>query len=116
ARCLLLRNGCTTWTLACASVGVCSLATHRQSTTMTQAAIASDIHQTLDVHLNALAKVAFDLSLRFQNGTNPAQLIFRKISDARVEIDARFLEHRIRARAANAINVSETNLGSFVWW
>src|SRR5262249_13280740 len=51
ARCLLLGNGRTTWALARASVRVCSLAAHRQRTTMAQAAIATDIHQTLDVHL-----------------------------------------------------------------
>src|ERR1044072_7431585 len=116
ARCLLLRNGGTTWAFARASVRVGSLATHRQSTTMSQTAIATDIHQTLDVHLDALAQVAFDLALCFQDGTNPAQLIFSKIPDASVETDARFLEHRIRTRAANAVDGSETNLRSFVWW
>ena len=60
---------------------MCSLTTNRQAPTMTQAAVAADIHQTLDVHLNALAKVALDLALRFEDGTNPAQLVFAQISD-----------------------------------
>ena len=81
---------------------------------MSQAAIATDIHQTLDIHLDALAKVAFDLSLRFQDRANPAQLVFTEISYARIEIDARFLEHGVRARAADAVNISQTDLGSLV--
>jgi hypothetical protein len=47
-----------------------ALTAHGQRATMTQPAIATDVHQTLDVHLHTLAQVAFDLSLRFQNGTN----------------------------------------------
>ena len=42
----------------------------------------------------------------FQNGTNPAQLVFIQISHASVEVDSGFLEHRTRARAANAVDIS----------
>jgi hypothetical protein len=72
-----------------------ALTTHGQRATMPQPAIATDVHQALDVHLHTLAQVAFNFSLRFQNGTNPAQLIFTQISYASVEVDAGFLEHRI---------------------
>jgi hypothetical protein len=91
-----------------------SLATHRKRATMSQTAITTDVHQTLDVHLHALAQIAFDLSLCFQNPTNPAQLIFTQISHPSVDVDTCFLEHRTRSRAANAVNVSQTDLGSFV--
>ena len=70
-----------------------SLAAHRKCTTVSQAAIATDIHQTLDVHLDTLPKVTFDLTLRFQDAANTAQLIFTQIPYASIEIDARFLEH-----------------------
>ncbi len=52
---------------------------------MSQTAIATDVHQALDVHLDALAQVAFDLALRLQDGTNPAQLVFTQIPDASVD-------------------------------
>ena len=74
-----------------------SLTAHRKRATMSQTAIAADIHQPLDIHLDALAKIAFDLALRFQDRTNPAQLVFTQISHASVEVDTGFLEHRIRA-------------------
>jgi hypothetical protein len=70
-----------------------SLAAHRKCTTVSQATIATDIHQTLDVHLDTLPKVTLDLTLRFQDAANPAQLIFTQIPYASIEIDARFLEH-----------------------
>src|SRR5436305_1492906 len=46
-------------TLARARVGVGALATHRQSAAMTQAAIAAEVHQTLDVHAGLTTQVAF---------------------------------------------------------
>src|ERR1041384_5351707 len=77
ARRLLLGDGGASWSFACARICVRTLATHRQRTTMSQTAIATDVHQTFDVHLNALAQVAFDLSLHFQNVTDAAQLVFK---------------------------------------
>ncbi len=62
-----------------------SLSTNRQRAAMTQTTIATDVHQALDVHLHALAQVAFNLSLRFQDGTNPAQLVFTQILDSGVD-------------------------------
>src|SRR5215211_1588820 len=112
---LLLGDGCTSWTFASASVCVSSLAAHRQRATMSQTTIATDIHQPLDIHLDALAKIAFDLTLRFQNGAYTAQLVLTQISDASIDIDARFLEHRTRARAANAVDIRQSNFGSFIW-
>src|SRR6266550_6368061 len=47
-------------TLARARVGVGALTTHRQSAAMTQAAIAAEIHQTLDIHAGLAPQVAFD--------------------------------------------------------
>jgi hypothetical protein len=111
---LLLGDGGATGSFTSAGVRVRSLATNRERTAMSQAAIASDIHQTLDVHLNALAQIAFDLTLHFQNATNATQLVFTQISHARVDIDTRFLEHGTRARATDAVDISETNLGSLV--
>src|SRR5215217_8648083 len=88
AGCLLLRDGCASRTFTRASVCMRSLASDRKCAAMSQPAIAADVHQPLDVHLDALAKVAFDLSLRFQDGTNPAELVFTQISYASVDADA----------------------------
>ncbi len=52
---------------------------------MTQTAIAADVHQTLNVHLDALAKVAFDVALRVEDRTDLIQLVFTQILDLGVE-------------------------------
>jgi hypothetical protein len=40
-----------------------SLTTDRQATSVTQASIAADIHETFDVELNLLPQVSLDISL-----------------------------------------------------
>src|SRR3982751_6742716 len=52
ARGLLLGNRRLAWTLSSTRVGVRSLTTHRQCTTVSQTAIAADVHQALDIHLD----------------------------------------------------------------
>src|SRR6185503_16855360 len=83
---------------------------------MPQSTIAADIHQPLDVHLHSLTQVAFDFALRFQDITDAAQLVFTQVSDAGIQIDTSFLEHRVRTRTTNAVNVGQANLGSLVRW
>ena len=113
---LLFRDGGATWSLTRASVGVRSLSANGQRTAMPQPAVAADVHQSLDVHLHSLAQVAFDLTLSFQDAANTAQLVFTQVANARIDIDTGFLEHRARTGTANTVNISETNLGSLVWW
>src|SRR3981081_1764658 len=60
ANLLLLAGDRLGRTLARARIGVGALAAHRQSAAMTQAAIAAEVHQTLDVHAGFTTQVAFD--------------------------------------------------------
>jgi len=81
---------------------------------MPQTAIGADVHQTLDVHLDALAEVAFDFALGFQNRANATELFFAQVTDARVELDLRLAQNRTCARSANTVNVSKTDLGTLI--
>jgi hypothetical protein len=47
-----------------------ALSTDRQRSTMTQSAVATDIHQTLDIHLHTLAKIALNLPLRLKDSAD----------------------------------------------
>jgi hypothetical protein len=51
---------------------VCALTSYGQSATMTQSAITTDVHQTLDVHLHSFPKVTLYFALRFKDAANPA--------------------------------------------
>ena len=61
---------------------------------MPQAAIGANVHQALDVHLDALAQIAFDLALRFKNSANAAQIIFAQIFDPSIQIYLRLDKDR----------------------
>ncbi len=58
AQLLLLAGDRLGRALARARVGVGTLTAHRQAATMTQAAIAAEVHQTLDIHAGLAAQVA----------------------------------------------------------
>src|SRR6478672_4151400 len=81
-RCFLLRDGGATRAFASARVRMRALTTHRKSATMAEPTISANIHQTLDVHLNALAQVAFDFTLRLEDRANPAQLFLAQVTYA----------------------------------
>jgi hypothetical protein len=66
---------------------MCSLTTDRQRTAMPESAVAPDIHQTFDVHLDALPQVAFDFAFCFKDRPDAAQLIFVQVPDASIKTD-----------------------------
>src|SRR5689334_15216724 len=82
--CFLLRDGRAARAFARARICVRALATHWESATVTKPAIRTNVHQTLDVHLNALAQIAFDLTLRLKDRTNTTQLFLAQITHARI--------------------------------
>src|SRR5918911_4914619 len=79
-----------------------------------QPSVATDVHQTLDVHLHALAQVALDLALLFEDGADTTQFVFVQILDARIDVDLRLLQDRGRARAPDSVNVCEADLRALV--
>src|SRR5688572_12422313 len=93
-RCLLLGDGCASRAFARARVRVRALSAYGQAATMPQTAICADVHQTLDVHLNTLAEVAFDFALGFQDRANATELFFAQVTHARVETDLRLVQNR----------------------
>src|SRR5215475_9808030 len=90
---LLLGDRRATRSLTSTGIGVRALTTHRQSPAMTQSTISADVHQTLDVHLDALAQIAFDLALGLEHGANPAQIVFTQILDPNINVHIRLFEN-----------------------
>src|SRR5437660_915492 len=81
---------------------------------MTQAAIRSDVHQALDVHLDPLAQIAFNLSLGLEHGANATQLILIQVVYARVDVNLRLIQDRGRTRSADAVDICQADLGALV--
>ena len=70
ARSLFLRNGCFSRPFTCSRICTGALSANRQSASMTQSAITSDIHQSLDIHLDPFSQVAFDITFGIENGSD----------------------------------------------
>src|SRR5260370_41332775 len=79
---LFLGDGSASRSLSGAGVRMGALSADGQATSMPQATIGPDIHQPFNVHLNAFAKIAFDLALRVNNASNSTQFVFAQITDS----------------------------------
>src|SRR5215472_2702758 len=80
--------------LAGARVRVRALAVDRQAAAVPQAAVAAEVHQALDVHLDLAAQVALDLVVGVEHVTDLLDLRLRELlgalggGDARLGADA----------------------------
>src|SRR5262249_10286052 len=92
--------------LARARIRVSPLSAHRQSAAMPHSAVAIDLHQPLDVLADVLAQIALDLSLVGYDLTDLPHVVFGQILDPGVPVDPGGVEDVIRARAADAVDVS----------
>src|SRR5262245_24748056 len=59
-------------------VGVGALSVDREVLTVTEAAVAAEIHQALDVHLHFAAKVALHRVVSFEDLADPLDFAFRQ--------------------------------------
>ena len=82
---------------------------------MPKSAIATEIHETLDVHGNLATKVTLDLDVLVNPLTNSRHFGFREIFGAGVEINIRTGEDCLRRRATYAIDVGQSNLNSLIF-
>jgi hypothetical protein len=113
---LLLGDRCASWTFPGARVGMRALTANRQRSAVPQSPVATNIHQSLDVHLDALPQVALNLTLRFENRPDAAQFVLIQILDASIKVDCSLGKYRARARTTDPVDVCQSNLGPLVRW
>src|ERR1019366_5479455 len=113
---LLPGDGALAGTFTRAGIRMRPLAAHRQTAAMAHAAVAVDLHQTLDVESDVLAQIAFDLPLVGDDLADLAHVVLGEILDARVFIDRRLAENVERARTADAVDVREADFDPLVQW
>src|SRR6185503_7605182 len=106
-RFLLAGNGALTGTLAGTSVGVGALSANRQCAAMPVAAIALDIDEALDVHLDVFAKIALDITFVLDHLADAVYLFFVQVLDLFEGVYVCLLQDFERARIADAIDVCE---------
>src|SRR6202790_5382706 len=71
-------------TLARARVGVGALTAHRQAAAMTQATIATEIHQPLDVHAGLATQIALDEIVAVYNLANLQYFLITQLRNAAI--------------------------------
>src|ERR1700737_2944684 len=100
--------------LARARVGMGALTAHRQSAAMTQAAIAAEIHQTLDVHAGLATQVAFDQIVAVDHFTNLQYFLIAQLIDAAIIGNLHLLQDVGRILLADAMDVLERDQDALV--
>src|SRR5215472_8762654 len=82
ARLLFLSGNGLRRSLARARIGVGALAAHRQAATMTQAAIAAQIHQPLDVDAGFATQIALDDVVAIDHFADLQDFLVAQLADA----------------------------------
>ncbi len=104
-----------TRTLAGTGVGLGTLTTNRQAATVTQAAIATQVHQTLDVHVDFAAKVTFSGEL-CNFATQLFDLLVGQILDLCRRVDPGGGANGLRRGATNTVDVGQRDNSMLVIW
>jgi hypothetical protein len=88
----------------------------RHTASVSKTAIASDIHQSLDVHLDFTPQVAFDNEIALNDFTQASDLGVRQIAHACSRINVYLIEDCGAGRIPNAVDVGQANVDRFVSW
>src|ERR1700674_4437876 len=107
---LLLAGDCAAWALLGAGVGVRALATNGEAAAVTDAAIAADVHEPLDVHRDFGAQRTLDAKILFDRLTELVGIGVGEIANALLGVDASRLENPARKRAADSEDVRQADL------
>src|ERR1700733_7454704 len=93
--------------LARAGVGMGALTAHRQPAAMTQAAIAAEVHQTLDVHADFATKIALDQIVAVDHFADLQHFLVAQLADATVSGNLNLLHDVSSMLLTDAMDVLE---------
>src|SRR5580693_3801743 len=91
-----------------------ALTAHRQSAAMTQAAIAAEIHQPLDVDAGLATKIALDDIVAVDHFADLEHFGVAQLADAAIQRDLRLLHDLGRALLADAMDVLQRDQHALV--
>src|SRR6266567_6647321 len=101
-------------TLARTRIGVGPLTAHRQTATMTQAAIAAEVHQTLDVDADFATQVALDEIVAVDDFADLEHFSVAELIDATILGDLHLFEDLTSDLLADAMDVLERDQHALV--
>src|SRR3954447_11693384 len=111
---LLARDLHALGALASPGVRLRVLSADREAATVAQAAVAADLHQALDVLRALAAQVALDREVVVDQVAELGDLVVREIADVGVRPDPGLLEQVVGGRAADPVDVRQTDLDTLV--
>ena len=112
-RLLLVGNGLL---LALPGAGVVlgALSANGQASTVADAAIATDIHEALDVHLDTGAELTLDLVLLVDEGTDLGYLVVIPVTDFDGSVDTALVKNLPGGAAADTEDIGQAYFSLFV--
>src|SRR4051812_1318492 len=103
-------------TLARTRIGVGALTAHRQAAAMAQAAIAAEVHQTLDVDADFTTKIALDQIVAVDDFADLQNFLIAELADAALGRDLHLLDDLGSVLLADAMDVLERDQDALVGW
>jgi hypothetical protein len=97
-----------------AGVGVRALTADGKPLAVTQAAIAAEIHQPLDVHRHFAAQIAFDEIVAVDRFANVDDLGVRQLGPATVERDADFFANILCVFRADSMDIAQRDFNALL--
>lgn len=106
-----------TFALACAGIRVSALAANGEALAVTEATVAIDLLEALQIDLQIPAKVTFDdVVVRLNVGDDGTQLFVGQFTGAGIRIDINLLQNLFGEAWADAIDVGKRSFDAlFVW-
>ena len=102
--------------LARAGIRARPLTPRRESFAMTKTAVAADVRETLNVHLDFASERPLDLRIRLDNGTDRRNLFVGQLTDLLVVADLGLVQNTLGRRATYSVDIGQPNLRTFVFW
>jgi hypothetical protein len=100
--------------LARAGIGPRALPPDRKPANVPQAAVASDLLESLDILGNLPPQLTFNYALLVENRCNPSEFLVREFARPLVRINAGLFKNLVGSLRAHAVNVAQGDTDDFV--
>jgi len=99
-----------------AGIGFCPLASYRQTSTVPETTVATDVHETLDVGVHLGAQGTFCLEIGLDQLPDIGYFLIIPVLDLFVDIDSEFLKNELGTGIAYTEDIGESDNTAFVFW
>jgi hypothetical protein len=95
---------------------VCPLSAHGQTSAVTEATVATEIHQAIDIHRHFAPKITLYLVMALDDVAQPGDVTLGEIVAAYRGIDLSALDDLPGGRVTDAEDICQRDIDAFVAW